>query len=768
VDSAAHLSWQAEQETCGDIDANQSIHATVTTGGAPVIVYRRPQANATYLVLEDTEGGSERWRFLYDELLSGLAREGVHITRCTFTGDPTWCTNIDGGVSCELRDLVGHCDALIVIGDGNAALDPIEGTPARWLEILRHVPRRLWLNPVPEARWSRGAHVIARDTPMEHGIAKCLAALQTMSTDRNTADTPSFPGVIERVPDSSIGFSVLLDHLEPAGMRALAAVAMAGAPSIIALRWLVEYFRLALDEATWLRVTALPWFRFATWPEGLQARLVSWLQATDVVFADNVATAATALLVEDEPPLGSAAHLRWELDIAAVRARAGDRSGARAAIRKVGATALHKEIAQRFSKASSDRVALSIRVFAALGPMLCMVVGALLLIATPDLPSPLKPNVSDTQRVDITNAEVLDINLDIRPDDWMYRYAVIDRADLEPSTIGGFRLRLYISALSLDGKILDLTEPGSIKMFANHNEFRAPYALGNFAASGTNLAMVFVLQATSEYADVISSITKGADVGLFAGLPVRTTQVAILTYGETVDSEKLGSLETARSKLSSVSIRYREIDPALLDAVDRGLRLLKTAKTEPPGRPLRKMIVVVSDGCDYSYDRAHVTALGSRAAAAGVRIHTFAYAPSDVRRQLLLLGELSKRSLGTFRWLDTGATSTASWQQRFEQLRDEINKQYVLTYFVDKDLAGRALKLTTRDHTVLTSLNEIKIPAAGCNGVTCEPGDYCAESCTHVLGPATRSVLDWIVLIIGSVLGAALVLGAIGFVIKKR
>lgn len=345
--------------------------------------------------------------------------------------------------------------------------------------------------------------------------------------------------------------------------------------------------------------------------------------------------------------------------------------------------------------------------------------------------------------------------------------AVIDRVDLEPASVGGYRLRVYVSALSVEGQVLDLTEPKSIKLTASKTEIRAPYALGNFAASQTDLAMVFVIQTTAEYTEVIRVITEAANTGLLEGLPERT-QVGIVTYGETVGAAKIGSLKAARARLGGLTVEGAVAEPALLDALDRALRLLKAVKTEPPGRPLRKMVVVLSDGRDRSNDRERVTALGKRAATAGVRIHTFAHAPTDVRRPLLLLGELSKRSFGTFRWMRKDATTVPSWQGRFQQLLDEVKQQYVLTYFVEDDLAGRELKLSTSGRTVLTSLNELRVPAAGCNGETCDAGAYCANACMKVRQAEGRGVVGWIFLVIGIGLGVVFLLGVIGFVLSKR
>ncbi|HWO18532.1 MAG TPA: FHA domain-containing protein [Kofleriaceae bacterium] len=344
--------------------------------------------------------------------------------------------------------------------------------------------------------------------------------------------------------------------------------------------------------------------------------------------------------------------------------------------------------------------------------------------------------------------------------------AVIDRADLERSALGGYRLRVYVSALELAGAVLDLGEAKSFKMLVSKTDLDAPVAVGRFAASDTDLAIVFVIESSSEYADVLRSITEAADTAVLAELPEGRTQVGIVTYGDTVGAGKLGSLKAARGKLLQLSSEGPAPEPALLDALDRALRLLKGARTEPEGRPLRKLIVVVSDGRDRSNDRDRVTALGKRAAAAGVRIHTFAHAPNNARRPLLLLGELSKRSFGTFRWLHKDATTVSSWQSRFQQLRDEIKQQYVLTYFIDEDVSGRELKLKTSGRTELTSLNELKVPAAGCNGEPCESG-YCAEVCTQIRAGGGRGIFGWIVLIIGVALGGIVLLGLIGFVMTK-
>src|SRR5262245_51488448 len=266
--------------------------------------------------------------------------------------------------------------------------------------------------------------------------------------------------------------------------------------------------------------------------------------------------------------------------------------------------------------------------------------------------------------------------------------AVIDRVDLEPASIGGLRLRVELSALALGGQLLDLSDPKSIKLMVGGSKLEAPYSLGAYGATGADTAIVIALQANQVYAETLQSILATLDDVVLSALGDRT-QVAILSYGDATGTGKLTSLKAARTRLSQVSHDNTATEPALIDTLDRALLLLKRAKTTPEGRPLRKLIVVIGDGRDRSSDRERVTQLGARADKQGVRIHTLGYAPSNVRRPLLTLGELSKRSLGTFRWVRSGGAE--SWSPAFQQLRDEINKQYVLTYFLpsDAEVAGK-------------------------------------------------------------------------------
>src|SRR5690606_1998134 len=111
------------------------------------------------------------------------------------------------------------------------------------------------------------------------------------------------------------------------------------------------------------------------------------------------------------------------------------------------------------------------------------------------------------------------------------------------------------------------------------------------------------------------------------------TQFLVLPYGESVSTGKLTAAKALRGKIALVSDNSAG-DPTLLDTLDRALLVLRKAKTEPEGRPLRKLVVVVGDGRDMAGDRDRVTRTGLRAAKDGVRIHTIAYSAEDVRRPI--------------------------------------------------------------------------------------------------------------------------------------
>ncbi|MCX5748021.1 MAG: FHA domain-containing protein [Proteobacteria bacterium] len=357
------------------------------------------------------------------------------------------------------------------------------------------------------------------------------------------------------------------------------------------------------------------------------------------------------------------------------------------------------------------------------------------------------------------------------PDTTSSYRAVVDRVDLEPAAITGLRLRVYLSALSIDGHLLDLTDPKSIRLMIGNTEKKVPYALGTYHEVHDETAIVFVIENAQAYAEVLPTVIETLDSKLIDTLRDQGTQIAVMPYGDTTGTGKLATIKVGKQKLAAIASDGSPGDPALLDTVERALSVLKRAKSEAEtetskGRPLRKMIIIVGDGRDRANDRDRVTRIGRKAAKDGVRIHVLAFAPTDVRRPLLALGELAKQSLGTFRWV-RGAKPD-SWGPVVSLLAEEINRQNVITFFLglDDDVSGKKLKIVTVGRTEATS-NELKIPDAGCGGNPCD--GYCAaEQCMIPAAPQGRGIFGWLLLLGGIGIGGIVVLGVAGAIITKR
>ena len=121
---------------------------------------------------------------------------------------------------------------------------------------------------------------------------------------------------------------------------------------------------------------------------------------------------------------------------------------------------------------------------------------------------------------------------------------VVDRVDLEPASITGLRLRVYLSALSLQGGRLDL-DAKSIKLFLGPTEKKAPFALGTYDGTGGETAIVFVVEGTIDYTDVLPMIGDAIDHEVLGSLNDHA-QVALLTYGEAPGTGKLAAIKTVR------------------------------------------------------------------------------------------------------------------------------------------------------------------------------------------------------------------------------
>lgn len=355
----------------------------------------------------------------------------------------------------------------------------------------------------------------------------------------------------------------------------------------------------------------------------------------------------------------------------------------------------------------------------------------------------------------------------------------VDRVEVEPSPLHGMvRVRLFVSAIDLAtvGTVLSVTGADSWDL-KNPALKKVPYLAGQWAAADTEAAIVVVVQTSGEYAadlDAIKAAIKDELLTPLSDTKLPRIQVAVIGYGQEYASGKLEPVAQAADQLDDLIGDGEPAEtPVLLDALDKAIKMLKKAKpADETGKPgeLRKMIVVVSDGRDAQVeeDRDNATNLAKKADKAGIRIHSIAYSPADVRFPLFNLGELSKVSQGTFRWIQKKVDDT-SLRTPFKKLRSEILDQYVLTLFVPADEVPRG-KVTIETKLLDKELASLPapVPKPLCGTEECKGDQYCSSArCVNRRAREGRGIFGWLLIIGGIALGGLAVLVGIGFTITK-
>ncbi|HTJ44491.1 MAG TPA: FHA domain-containing protein [Kofleriaceae bacterium] len=349
---------------------------------------------------------------------------------------------------------------------------------------------------------------------------------------------------------------------------------------------------------------------------------------------------------------------------------------------------------------------------------------------------------------------------------------VIDRVELAPSPVLGYaRMRLFVNAVDLSaaGKPMDVFGGGAWKLQISGDARQAPYLAGLYSSTDTDTAVVVIVETHAAYTQQLGAIKSAIDQELLAKLPAKT-QVAVIGYGGALTgSSRLGSIKAAQQALAQLAAEETPEDPSLLVAIDKALAMLKKAKTEPEGRPVRKLIVLVSDGVDKNNDRDKVTGTGKKALAQGVRIDPIAFYEDQVgsKGPLLNLGELAKQSAGTFRW----AQNSSSIAARIDNVALEIDHQYVLTYLVaPDDVAGKKISIVAQvSASQAIESNDVKVPATPtCASNECPEDGYCAaDACVKRAQPKGTSIVSIVLIIVAVGVGLLGVLFVVGIVIQK-
>jgi hypothetical protein len=230
-------------------------------------------------------------------------------------------------------------------------------------------------------------------------------------------------------------------------------------------------------------------------------------------------------------------------------------------------------------------------------------------------------------------------------------------------------VKVELEELELEGEVRDFPANTFRLVLDELTLGQEAVSAQTLAQSDVPLSVALVLQADLTYRPDFERLTQLTRTFLRA-LPART-QVWVWTYGEAVIARAQGTTPD----LAADSI-------AQIFAVDRvgstAFQAWQQAFTALGGAPGRRFLVSVSDGKNEAPDRAAVRALGDQLAAAGILFHPLAYSPADDREPMLHLGELAKRSGGTFRL----GTSLSDLEAQLANLSAQLERRWILSFAV--------------------------------------------------------------------------------------
>ena len=354
---------------------------------------------------------------------------------------------------------------------------------------------------------------------------------------------------------------------------------------------------------------------------------------------------------------------------------------------------------------------------------------------------------------------------------------VIDRVEVTPSVLPGrARVRVLVSSTRLRGGRISV--PAS-KLDVKVSGAKPAVLGGYFATADVEMSLVILVPTTVEFEDELESIKEQLTTELLEPLKALgpRIRIQIVGYGDSLTGSKsVGSLDAARKALGMLESDGSTDPPDLVDLVGRAVKTASAGVRSPRNKGAlgRGAVVLIASGVTITDENADVkaklTTLGEAAAKAGVRIHTIGAIPGPEprpRRPLLALGELSKRSQGTFRWVPTAN----GWSSPFRQLAEQIALQYVVTFFAPPDeLAGKKLTVAVPTGSSRVEAEPAKLGEPKCGKEVCEGNAYCVnQECVPRRLDSGRSVIAWILLVGGVAAGALIVLlGVVALIMRAR
>lgn len=334
----------------------------------------------------------------------------------------------------------------------------------------------------------------------------------------------------------------------------------------------------------------------------------------------------------------------------------------------------------------------------------------------------------------------------------------LERIEVEPYFGPLAKVKVYLNPLTIEGGLIQGLKPTDLKLELGSSLRKEVPGLIPFEYTDTPLDLVVVLQTSQRLTEALNDIEE--PLGKLLGrLPKTTMRAGIVAYGGEGELHTISVGDPARAaRFLTQQVVPEDVPepPALLQAIDRGIKLMKSAPALPSGQTPRRLMLVISDGSNRDDDsvdnRDDVNKRWKAALAEGITIHTIAFSMNDRRAPYQNLGQLSKKTAGTFRW----ARDRASFVPEIANFEAEIKKQMVLTYFMAPEAVVDAkVRVVCRSASCgdqqLASNDKKAPPQPSCAGIVCRYQEACVAS-TCVYAPMTSG---------GSSLPRTLAIGAL-------
>lgn len=257
------------------------------------------------------------------------------------------------------------------------------------------------------------------------------------------------------------------------------------------------------------------------------------------------------------------------------------------------------------------------------------------------------------------------------------------RCRLEKIDLASFEKTGQIKAIGglveLEGQVNTAHAARDFRLQINGKTVARAEKLEPFERTGQDLYIALLVEISALYAPAIEKIKETLKEFL-ESLPPRA-KVKLILFGYEIEQQPIFMPAPAVSSLIDDINPDDQGDVQLISAINAGLVALnkvapskdKDGNLQPPPR---KVMVVLSDGLNQLMDRKTFRRIGDLLRHSNVPLFPLAFSVRDDRGPLLNLGELAKRSSGTFRWVQ----GDDNLKPQFASLAEELRLGQVISF----------------------------------------------------------------------------------------